>query len=131
MRLSQMPLQDDIKSRSLSLAAALCLFLCALAQAQQQQKPSRRPASAQEDDVVRITTELVQTDVAVFDKRGRFVEDLRPEQFELQVDGREQPVIFFERVTAGSRSEESQLAAARSRAAEGMVEANGAAVAEA
>jgi VWFA-related protein len=49
-----MPLQDDIKSRSLSLAAALSLFLCALTQAQQQQ-PSRRPAPAQEDDVVRIT----------------------------------------------------------------------------
>src|ERR1051325_1218585 len=103
-----MPLQDETKSRTLSLACALCLFLCALAHAQQQ----RRPEPAQEDDVVRITTELVQTDVAVFDKRGRFVEDLRPEQFELQVDGRAQPVIFFERVKAGSRSEESQLAAA-------------------
>jgi VWFA-related protein len=122
-----MPLQDDIKSRCLSSAIALCLFLCALAQAQQQQ--SRRPA--QEDDVVRITSELVQTDVAVFDKRGRFVEDLRPEQFELQVDGRVQPVSFFERVTAGSRIEESQLAAARNRAAEGTVETSGAAVAEA
>jgi hypothetical protein len=55
---------------------------------------------------------LVQTDVSVFDKRGRFVEDLKPEQFELQVDGRVQPVIFFERVTAGSLSEESQLTAA-------------------
>jgi VWFA-related protein len=94
-----------------------------LAQAQQQQQ-SRRPA--QEDDVVRITTELVQTDVAVFDKRGRFVEDLQPEQFELQVEGRTQPISFFERVTAGSRSEASQLAAARSRAADVTIEPSGA-----
>lgn len=123
-----MPLQDDVKSRCLSSAVALCLLLCALAQAQQQ-SPSRRPA--QEDDVVRITTELVQTDVAVFDKRGRFVEDLRPEQFELQVEGRTQPISFFERVTAGSRSEASQLAAARSRAADGTIEPTGAVSAEA
>src|SRR4051812_34108412 len=127
MRLSQMSLQGDIKSRSLSLAAALCLFLCALAQAQQQ-KPSRRPAPAQEDDVVRITTELVQTDVAVFDKRGRFVDDLRPEQFELQVEGRAQPILFFERITAGSRIEEAQLAAAaRGRLAEKPAEPDSAA----
>ena len=126
-----MPLQDDIKSRSLSLAAALCLLLCVLTQAQQQQSP-RQPAPVQDDDVVRITSELVQTDVAVFDKRGRFIEDLRPEQFELQVDGRAQSIIFFERVTAGSRSEASQLAAAaaRSRAADKTIEPNSAAVAE-
>jgi VWFA-related protein len=125
-----MTLQDDIKSRSLSLAAALSLFFCALAQAQQQQ-PSRRPAQEREDDVIRVTTELVQTDVSVFDKRGRFVEDLRPEQFELQVDGTTQPIIFFERVTAGSRSEESQLAAAtRGRGAEKPVEPNSSASAE-
>lgn len=125
-----MPLQDDIKSRCLSLAAALCLLLCVLTQAQQQQP--RRPAPVQDDDVVRITSELMQTDVAVFDKRGRFIEDLRPEQFELQVDGREQSIIFFERVTAGSRSEASQLAAAaHSRAADKTVEPNRVASAEA
>jgi VWFA-related protein len=119
-----MPLQDDIKSRCLSSAVVLCLLLCVLTQAQQQQQQLRQPAPAQEDDVVRITTELVQTDVAVFDKRGRFVEDLRPEQFELQVEGHVQPIRFFERVTAGSRSEVSQLAAARSRAADGTAETN-------
>ena len=123
-----MPLRDDIKTRALSLSAALCLFACALAQARQ----SPRPAQERDEDVIRITSELVQTDVAVFDKRGRFVEDLKPEQFELQVDGRVQPVIFFERVTAGSRSEESQLAAAaRGRGAVKSAEANTAAPADA
>src|SRR5215212_2972477 len=106
-----MPLQYDTRTRAASLAAALCLFVCALAQGQQK----RSPKPEREDDVIRITSELVQTDVSVFDKRGRFVEDLKPEQFELQVDGRVQPVFFFERVTAGSPSEESQLAAASRR----------------
>ncbi len=34
-------------------------------------------------EVIRTTTELVQTEVMVFDARGRFVDGLRPEQFEL------------------------------------------------
>lgn len=73
----------------------------------------------------------MQTDVAVFDKRGRFVEDLKPEQFELQVDGKTQHVIFFERVTTGSRSKESQLAAARRGLAAGKsAETNTTAAAE-
>src|SRR5215203_737500 len=105
-----MLLKENFKSRSLSSAVTLCLLLSALARAQQQPRPP-----VQEEEVVRITSELVQTDVAVFDKRGRFVEDLRPEQFELQVDGRTQAVTFFERVRAGSRSEAAQLSAAKAR----------------
>jgi hypothetical protein len=105
-----MLLKDDFRTRSLSSAVALCLLVSALARAQQ---PA--PAPEQAEDVVRITSELVQTDVSVFDKRGRFVEDLRPEQFELQVNGRPQAVAFFERVRAGSRSEAAQLSAAGTR----------------
>lgn len=105
-----MLLKDDFRSRSVSSAVALCLLLSAAGRAQQ---TSRAPE--QEEEVVRITSELVQTDVAVFDKRGRFVDDLRPEQFELQVEGKTQAVTFFERVRAGSRSEAAQLSAARAR----------------
>lgn len=64
-------------------------------------------------DVLRVFTELVQTDVMVFDKEGRFVDGLKKEDFELRIDGQPKPIDFFERVTAGSASEESQLAAAR------------------
>jgi VWFA-related protein len=108
-----MHFKDDFRTRPLSLAVAVCLLLSAPARARQQ---PRQPAPEQDEEVVRITSELVQTDVAVFDKRGRFVDDLRPEQFELQVNGRTQPVTFFERVRAGSRSEEAQLSAAGMRA---------------
>jgi VWFA-related protein len=101
-------LKDYITSRPLSLAVALGLLLSSSGRAQQ----PRQTAPEQEEEVVRITSELVQTDVAVFDKQGRFVDGLRPEQFELQVNGRTQEITFFERVRAGSRSEEAQLAAA-------------------
>jgi VWFA-related protein len=65
------------------------------------------------DDVVRVKTELVQTDLTVVDKRGRFVDGLKPEQFELRVDNKLQSLAFFEQVAAGSAAEERQLAAAR------------------
>lgn len=73
------------------------------------------PQTAQEkDDVIRISTELVQTDVKVFDKGGRFVDNLQREQFEVRVDGKPVPVSFFERVTAGS-TREAMLEAAVAR----------------
>lgn len=64
-------------------------------------------------DVLRVFTELVQTDVMVFDKAGHFVDGLKKEDFELRLDGQVKPIDFFERVTTGSANEESQLAAAR------------------
>ena len=65
------------------------------------------------EDVVRVKTELVQTDVTVVDKRGRFVSGLSVDELELRVDSKLQPLSFFEEVTAGSVDEEKQLAAAR------------------
>jgi hypothetical protein len=59
-------------------------FVSALAVTAQQP----RPASDQ-SDVIRVDASLVQTSVTVFDKRGTFVEGLRPEDFELRVDRNE------------------------------------------
>nr|MBA3766749.1 VWA domain-containing protein [Acidobacteriota bacterium] len=70
-------------------------------------------APQEAEDVLRINTELVQTDVLVLDKQGRFVDNLQREQFELRVDGKPQAFSFFERVRTGSADEEAQLAAAR------------------
>jgi hypothetical protein len=55
---------------------------------------------AQEPEVVRTNTELVQTAITVLDKKGKFVEGLQREQFELTVDGKQRPVAFFERVAS-------------------------------
>ena len=74
------------------------------------QKQTQAPPPAQTDDVIRIKTDLVQTDVMVFDKKGHFVDGLQREQFELNVDGKPQPISFFEQVKAGSAKERAQLA---------------------
>jgi len=70
-------------------------------------------SQVQSDDVVRVKTELVQTDVTVVDKRGRFVGGLRADDFELRVDSKPQSLSFFEEITTGSIEEEKQLTAAR------------------
>ncbi len=61
---------------------------------------------AEPDDVIRVDTTLVQTDVMVFDKKGHFVDGLRQDQFELKVDNKSQPIAFFERVASGNQREQ-------------------------
>jgi hypothetical protein len=48
-----------------------------------------------QDDVVRITTNLVQMDVVVTNKHGDQEADLQPEDSEIRVEGRPQPITNF------------------------------------
>ncbi|HEV2707356.1 MAG TPA: VWA domain-containing protein [Pyrinomonadaceae bacterium] len=82
----------------LTFSVCCCLTVVALAQGQQPTPENVPPA--QEDEVIQITSELIQTGVMVFDKQGRFVDKLKVEDFELRVDGKPVPVSFFERITA-------------------------------
>ena len=95
--------------RNYSTLAVLLLLLIAwsVTRAQTTTPPAKPP-----DDVVRVYTELVQTDVMVFDRQGRFVDGLTKNNFELRIDGKPRPIEAFEKIAAGS-DEESQLAAAR------------------
>lgn len=98
-------------------ASLLALSLAASAQQQQQQQ---QPAPQQSEEVVKIESTLMQAGVTVLDKQGHFVDGLKPDQFELLVDGKPQPISFFEQVAAGSPEERKKLALAgdaRARAA--------------
>lgn len=57
------------------------------------QKESESP---QDIDVVRVSTTLVTVPVSVMDRNGRFIPDLKPDQFQLFEDGVEQQIAFFE-----------------------------------
>ena len=83
------------------LACLLVLALLAPVRAQQQPAPSQQPvAPAADEDVVRITTNLVQLDLVVTDRNGRQVTDLRPSDFEILEDGRPQQITHFNYVNA-------------------------------
>lgn len=121
--------------KSLSLACALTGCLLSSAPVLGRQEPTRPPQEedasvAQDDDeTVRIETELIQTGVMVFDKSGKFVDGLRQDDFELSVEGRPTPLSFFERIagappppaTTGGRggAKNSEPNAARAAAASG------------
>ncbi len=94
------------------LVLAISSTLALTAGAQQKQT-----LSIQSEEVIKIDTTLVQTDVMVFDKQGSFVDGLKRDQFGLKIDGKPREISFFEKIQAGSPSEEAQLTAARGNAA--------------
>jgi VWFA-related protein len=63
------------------------------------QRPTPTPEESN-DEVVRITSNLVQFDAIVTDKQGRLVTDLRPEDFEVYANGRKQQITNFSFVAA-------------------------------
>src|SRR5262249_27527331 len=77
------------------LVACLVLFP---ATALSQTKPE--PGS-EGQDVIKFDTSLVQTDVMVFDKQGRFVDGLKPEQFQLKINNAQREISFFEAIKSG------------------------------
>jgi len=93
-------------AHQLGLVGVCVLLLAASLSAQTKpQSPTER-----QDDVIRVNTELVQTDVTVFDKKGRFVDGLKAEEFALKVDNKPQTISFFERVTSGKANAERNTA---------------------
>ena len=64
------------------------------------QTPQNLPnPQKQPDDVIRITTELIQTDVVVTDKNDQIVPDLKLEDFEVSDNGKKQDLQFVEFVS--------------------------------
>ncbi|HEY0385290.1 MAG TPA: VWA domain-containing protein, partial [Pyrinomonadaceae bacterium] len=85
-----------MKKQSLVALVLLLSFLITL----RGQTVAPAEALQSEDEVVRITANLVQVDAVVTDKDGRQVTDLRPEDFEILEDGRAQTVTNFSYVAA-------------------------------
>ena len=54
------------------------------------------PLEVDEGDVVRVDTNLVTVPVSVFDRQGRFITDLRQQDFRIFEDGVEQEIAYFE-----------------------------------
>ncbi|HST52962.1 MAG TPA: VWA domain-containing protein [Pyrinomonadaceae bacterium] len=84
------------KALALLLSSSL---LCAAATAQTAapQRP-QQPQQQDDEEVVRITSDLVQTDVVVTDKNDRVVPDLKLSDFEVYENGRKQDLKFMEYV---------------------------------
>src|SRR5229473_7615852 len=93
-----------MKTRSLlSLSLSLVALLSAVGQ---RPKPASGPqkTATPQDDVVRITTNLVQIDAVVTDKNGKQVTDLQPGDFDIRVDGKPQKITNFSYVSVADKT---------------------------
>jgi VWFA-related protein len=82
----------------------LCLLTGGIAQTPSPPTGQERPG---EDEVVRISTNLVQLDAVVMDKSGKQVTDLRPADFEILEDGQPQAITNFSYISIKPRAEAS------------------------
>ena len=76
----------------------IAIIGCAAVVAQTQQQPNK-PA----DDVLRITTELVQVDAVITDKNDQVIPDLKLGDFSLYENGKRQELKFIEYVGSDSK----------------------------
>jgi VWFA-related protein len=93
------------------LAGCLSLLLTTASAAQT--PPSTPQTPTQDEEVLRVTTELVQVDAVVMDKNDQPLTDLKLSDFDVYDNGKKQDLQFMELVSvdAGSRSEGSLAAA--------------------
>jgi VWFA-related protein len=99
---------------ALTLTVFLLLAFAAPHSKSQVQTPPPGGKPEQGGQTIRVKVALVQTDVEVVDKQGRFVPDLKLNQFELRIDGKVQPISFLELVSAESPQDQAAWAKAES-----------------
>ena len=91
--------------RSLLFITCLLLFpVIVFSQTKPAPQPSP-PPRGEAEDVIKFETSLVQSDVMVFDKDGRFVHGLKPEQFQLKINNAPREISFFEAFRSGALPE--------------------------
>ena len=78
----------------LSLLVTSAFFLAAITIQSQDKRQTR--SSADQDDVIKVTSNLVSLDVIVKDKKGKIVTDLKPEDFAVSENGVAQKIEFFD-----------------------------------
>src|SRR5712692_9796728 len=84
----------QVVSRLLNVLAISALFLSFMPVPAQQKKETNK--SADDDDVIKVTSNLVSLDVIVKDKKGKAITDLKPEDFAVSENGVPQKIEFFD-----------------------------------
>src|SRR5436189_6182533 len=58
-------------------------------------KPSPTSTPPEDNDVVKISTNLIQIDVSVTDAKGKAITDIRPDEVEIYENGEKQQITNF------------------------------------
>ena len=84
------------------LAACLFLLCAGIVANAQVSRPAATPTPSDSDDVVKISTSLIQVDVTVTDSKGNIVTGLKREDFEIYENGERQDISNFAFVSDAS-----------------------------
>src|SRR5882724_8632309 len=87
-----------MNNRGIFRSSLLIIFLLSFSATglcQQQTQPEKKKPSSSEDDVVRLSTTLVQIDAVVTDKKGHHINNLKAQDFEILEDGHPQKITHF------------------------------------
>ena len=87
-------LNKRLTSLYLHLLLTSAIFLAAIPVQSQDKKETKK--SAGEDDVIRVTSNFVNLDVMVKDKKGKAITDLKAEDFSVTENGAPQKIEFFD-----------------------------------
>jgi len=88
---------------------AMCGVLLGALFAQGQQAPVPAPNPEKSGVVFSVTSTLVQVDAVVTDSKGRNIPDLRPDDFQVLIDGKPQPLTHFSYVDLSSAAPATPL----------------------
>jgi VWFA-related protein len=79
--------------KNLYILILTCLF--SLTGYAQTAAPTVVPKQPDDDEIIKISTALVQIDATVTDKSGNIITDLKPEDFEIYANGKKQEITNF------------------------------------
>ena len=111
---------STIRARARRLPRYLLVLLCLCAAQALAQEAGKAPRDAEQDEeVVTVRSQLVNIDVVVRDKKGRYVTDLKAEDFNVVENGVPQKVVFFDPPLARGGAEGGEAAQGQADAAAG------------
>src|SRR6266508_2032017 len=85
---------EGVSCMRVTVIVMAAAFLTASAAAQTQQSPPQQPP--QQPPVFRGGVELLTVDATVLDNEGRQIKDLKPQEFTIEVDGSQRPIVSAE-----------------------------------
>src|SRR6266403_4451679 len=93
-------LRGTLMGLLLTVLMVSLLGLSSLPAQSQEKKETKK--SAEQDDVIKVTSNLVNLDVIVKDKKGKAITDLKPEDFTITENGVRQKIEFFDSALVGA-----------------------------
>ena len=96
----------DLLAMKKFLPVILTVLFAAASSSAQAPQPAPKPTAPGDDDVVKISTNLIQVDITVTDAKGKVITDLKPEEVEIYENGEKEKITNFSFISSVKTSTE-------------------------